>query len=282
MQSHAACPQAFHLSEDCYRIFFGTRDRNQRPHIAYLDYCLRRREVISLASQAVLTPGPRGYFDDNGAYPGSVLVHGGRVFLYYMGRSNGEGNNFRMAIGLAVSEDRGSTFHRLSPAPIMAQSPFDPWMVTLPCVRKEKDLWRMWYVSGLGWRNEDTSEYHIKYAESYNGLEWQREGQICVDFERDESNLAAPSVLYDGGKYRMWYCVASSSAPYRLGYAHSEDGKNWTREDGAVGIPGSTDEWDSESMAYPHVFEHRGRKVMLYSGNACGRDGIGIAVEENE
>ncbi len=33
-------------------------------------------------------------------------------------------------------------------------------------------------------------------------------------------------------------------------------------------------------VAYPHVFEHRGARWMLYCGNGFGRTGFGLAVWE--
>jgi hypothetical protein len=33
-------------------------------------------------------------------------------------------------------------------------------------------------------------------------------------------------------------------------------------------------------VEYPFVFDHRGTRYMLYSGNGFGREGFGLAVEE--
>jgi len=65
---------------------------------------------------------------------------------------------------------------------------------------------------------------------------------------------------------------------YRIGYAESKDGYQWVRKDNEVGINVSPSGWDSESMAYPHVFTHSGKKYMLYSGNNFGKGGFGLAV----
>jgi hypothetical protein len=67
---------------------------------------------------------------------------------------------------------------------------------------------------------------------------------------------------------------------YRLGYAESPDGLTWSRRDEQVGIEPSASGWDSEMMEYPYVFEHKGRKHMLYNGNGFGESGFGYAVLE--
>ena len=45
-----------------------------------------------------------------------------------------------------------------------------------------------------------------------------------------------------------------------------------------VGIDVSSSGWDSEMIEYAYVFNHKGRKYMLYNGNNYGYDGIGLAV----
>jgi len=52
----------------------------------------------------------------------------------------------------------------------------------------------------------------------------------------------------------------------------------WRRDDAKAGIePSDDDGWDSESIAYPHVFELDGRLYMFYLGNQVGRYGFGLA-----
>jgi hypothetical protein len=89
--------------------------------------------------------------------------------------------------------------------------------------------------------------------------------------------------------YRMWYCFrgsvdyrTSKEQSYRLGYAESTDGFNWTRKDDLVGIERSAEGWDSVMMEYPFVYERKGRKYMLYNGNGFGETGFGYAVLDEE
>ena len=67
----------------------------------------------------------------------------------------------------------------------------------------------MWYVSGVRWEPSTSGPRHyylIKYAESKNGIEWKRNGQVCIDFQTpDEYAIARPCVVKVGDGYRMWY-----------------------------------------------------------------------------
>jgi hypothetical protein len=76
----------------------------------------------------------------------------------------------------------------------------------------------------------------------------------------------------------MWFC--SRGARYRIRYAESADGLTWERRDGEAGIDVSEAGWDAEMIEYPCVFDHKGRRYMLYAGNGFGRTGFGLAVNE--
>jgi hypothetical protein len=138
----------------------------------------------------------------------------------------------------------------------------------------------MWYVSGTGWTEgvRPQHHYHIKYAESGDGIHWTRDGRVAIDYAGpEEYAIARPCVLKQGSLYRMWFSARGQA--YRLGYAESYDGISWARKDADGGLVPSDGDWDSEMIAYPLVFEHSGRLHMLYNGNGYGRSGVGYAVQ---
>ena len=114
----------------------------------------------------------------------------------------------------------------------------------------------------------------------FDRVRWVRDGRVCIDFRDGEHAIARPCVLKDGDRYRMWYCFRGPS--YRIGYAESADGLEWTRFDERAGIDVSSAGWDSEMLAYPFVFDSRGARYMLYNGNGYGRSGVGWAVLESD
>ena len=69
------------------------------------------------------------------------------------------------------------------------------------------------------------------------------------------------------------------NASYRIGYAESTDGLDWTRKDEATGIDRSPAGWDSEMMAYPYVVIHQNKRYLFYNGNGFGKSGFGYAVQ---
>jgi hypothetical protein len=283
MLSHASAPVALGLGGDRYRVYFASRDNSNRSHVAFIEFDLHSpQEILSLSHEPALAPGPLGHFDDYGVYASSIVAHEQKLFMYYIGFTPGVRRPlFYASIGLAVSENGGRSFRKMFLSPIMSRSEYDPCLVTGPSVILDNGLWRMWYVSGFKWEEEAGelhSYYHIKYAESTDGIQWQRNGLVCIDLLDGERNVSRPCVIKEDGLYRMWYS-SNQGEGYRVGYAESADGYHWTRKDAEAGISLSPSGWDSKAMAYPYVFSHEGRKYMLYNGNEFGREGFGLAEE---
>jgi len=285
MRTHAAVPCAHPLGGGVYRVFFTGRDARQRSHVGYFDFDLRNPgTILRVSPRPALAPGDTGFFDEHGVMSSWILEVDGKRYLYYIGWNLGVSVPFRNAIGLAISQDGGETFARVSPGPILDRSLYDPCFTASSCVLREDRRWRMWYLSGLQW--ERTGEglkhhYHIKYAESTDGVHWQRSGVVCIDFQSPgEYAISRPSVIRDAEGYKMWYSYRGTS--YRIGYAESADGIRWTRKDEQAGIDVSDSGWDAEMIEYPCVFDHEGARYMLYNGNGYGKTGVGLAVWDGE
>ena len=86
-------------------------------------------------------------------------------------------------------------------------------------------------------------------------------------------------MLRDGDLWRMWFGFVVDDGRYRIGYAESGDGVEWTRADEIGGLGPAGTDWESEAVSYPWVLRHDGRLHLLYNGNGFGRDGFGLAVE---
>jgi hypothetical protein len=283
MRSHAAVPVPFQLQGSRYRVFFSSRDADNRSHVGFFDIDLADpSRIIAVSAEPILAPGPLGAGDGDGIYAESAIRDGEAIRLYTIGVTTGHTRPlFYATIGMATSVDGGRTFSKRA-APIMTISEFDPCLVTAPFVLREGARWRMWYASGIRWEREPQglqSYYHIKYAESPDGIHWQRNGRVAIDFaDSAERCIARLWVVPDHGRYRGWFSVNDGIHGYRIGYAESADGVEWTRRDDLAGIALSESGWDSQAQAYPAVVRHGDRWFMFYNGNAFGRDGIGLAI----
>ena len=288
--SHAQLPLADKVNDDVIRIYFGTRDKSNRTTTTFIDSDADNlHQVVYEHNKPVLGLGELGCFDDSGAMPSWIVDVGDLKYLYYIGWNTGVTVSYRNSIGLAVSEDGGLTFNRLFKGPILDRTKSEPHFCAAPCVIIENGIWRMWYLSCVKWEminNASEPFYHIKYCESTDGINWERRGVVSIDFKSpDEAGIVRSSVLHENGIYKMWYSYrgyenfrTDKRHSYRIGYAESDDGIGWIRKDHQVGIDISETGWDSEMVAYPYVFEHKGNKIMLYNGNGFGKSGFGYAI----
>lgn len=277
--THAMVPIADRIGEDLYRIYFSGRDRLNRSLIGYVEVNINEpQNILYISEKPVLCLGALGTFDDNGVTPSWIVDHKGKKYMYYIGWNKGSTVRMSEVAGLAISQDGGKTFERFSRGPILERTDIEPYLIlAAPCVLIENEIWRMWYPSCVVWVNPDLPRYNIKYAESRNGVHWDREGVVCIDFKSDDENgLGRPCVIKENDIYKMWYSYKGES--YRIGYAESRDGIIWERKDDEAGIDVSASGWDSEMIEYAFVFEHKGRKYMLYNGNQYGKTGFGYAI----
>jgi predicted GH43/DUF377 family glycosyl hydrolase len=286
MHSHAMVPTPF-LMKDRIRIFFSCRNTTGKSHIGSVDLDrVNPTRVLGFSDSPILAPGSMGTFDDSGVTAETVVVRGDDVRLYYIGWNQMLTTPYRNSIGLAISRDGGEHFERYGLGPIVERNLWEPYFCTSPWVIHAEDGWHMWYAAITEWVEIEGKKeclYHIKYAHSDDGVQWQRPDIHCiVPKDRYEANVR-PSVVRDGTRWRMWYCYRGSfdfrdgSDSYRLGYAESNDGKEWTRMDEqAEHFPPRSD-WDSCMQAYPAVLEVDGRLLMFYNGNSFGAEGFGLA-----
>jgi hypothetical protein len=280
-RSHVALPIAMPLGGGAVRFFFSSRDERGRSQIGRAEIDLEvPARLRAVATTPVVTLGPLGAFDDSGVTTSCLVDHSGRQLLYYSGWTLGQTVPFYFYVGCAVSEDGGQTFRKVSPAPILERDEVDPYLTASPWVIVDGDMWRMWYVSGTGWvsiSGAPRHSYHIKYAESRDGIHWKRSGIVCLDYANErEYAFGRPCVVKDGALYRMWYSYRGAS--YRIGYAESTDGLVWRRRDAEAGVEPSADGWDSEMIEYPAVFDMDGQRHMLFNGNGYGATGVGWAI----
>jgi len=285
MVTHGMDPFADHIEGDIFRVYYCGRNAKNQSLIGWAEIDVTNpSKILKTPENPALDMGELGAFDDNGVTGSWLINHDGKKYMYYIGWKPKSTTRFGLMTGLAISKDGGETYQRFSRAPILNLTDREPFSIlTAPCVLKDQGLWKMWYVSCEGWIHADLPKYNIKYAESDDGLTWRQPGNVCVDFKSDkETALARPCVLFEKGLYRMWYSYKDPAIGYRMGYAESKDGLQWERLDELSGLDVSVSGWDSEMIQYPFVFDHKGKRYMLYNGNGYAVDGVGLAVLEND
>lgn len=294
LKTHCSIPTSLHLHDDIYRIYFYGRNADNHSQIGFAEIDLASPEtpVKNLTTSPVLTLGPKGHFDESGIMPGCIIrpEHAPKqLWMYYTGWIQGVTVPFYVYIGLAISEDDGLTWSRHSNAPILGRHDYDPILTASPTIIQENGTFKMWYISATRW--EETNDpskpkhfYNIRYAHSKDGINWTRHPHPVIDYKNpEEYALARPCVVKENDTYKIWFSYRGGQDLYRIGYAESQDGINWNRQDEhqLADIQPTPEAWDSDMVCYAEVFNHNNQKFMLYNGNNYGKTGMGIAVYED-
>ncbi len=286
-QSHAYLPTPLILNGRI-RVYVAFLDQDYVGRIGYVEVSKTDPlNVLKISERPVLDVGKRGSFDEHGVSPACILRYRGKLLLYYFGwqREPAPDIPYRLLAGLAESED-GEHFKRVSDGPILQESKSEPYIRSAPYVIEKDGRFRMWYVAGRSWimvKGKQVPSYVIKYMESEREDEWEDKGIPCImPSNKDEYGFGRAWVREDKGIYKMWYSIRTISKGYRIGYAESGDGIDWTREDNQVGIDVSEEGWDSEMICFPAVIDANGKIYMFYNGNGFGRTGFGVAILEED
>jgi len=290
MLSYARIPVIDHLKDSVYSVYFGSRDNTNRERIFRLALDLDTLQVLNIENKPILDFGENlGAFDDNGITPCSIICLGNLKYFYYCGWNIHVKVPFSCAIGLAVSDDDGISFKKLFKGAIMDRNHLDHIFVAVNDVMFDNGIFKTWYLSCVKWEKSGDAlkhYYNIKYAESTDGIHWDRESyhEPVINFKNSyEYAISTPRVIKRDGMYKMWYSYRGQSIidTYRIGYAESIDGVTWVRRDEEMWhFDVSSNGWDSEMVCYPYIFVHKNKLHMLYNGNSYGKTGFGLAVLE--
>lgn len=291
MQQFGQVPTALRL-DDRIRVYFSCRanpDANGDfvSQTTFLDVELHDpTKIICVHDRPVLSLGETGAFDQFGVMPCCVIQVGGDVWLYYVGWSRSRGVPWQAAIGLAISKDGGTTFERYATGPIVSRTANEPFVQGSPWVVQQQDKFRMWYLSGIRWEEHEghqESIYRLMSATSDNGIHWNREAKECLPPAAPDECQARPTVWQADNQYHMLFSsrrgvdFRNPQRGYNIGYANSDDGVSWLRDDSKAGLERSAAGWDSEMISYPNTVQIDDRRLCFYCGNMMGHAGFGVA-----
>src|SRR6056297_374033 len=286
MKSHASLPIPEFMEKDVYKIYFSSRTSENISYTGYIIIDIKAPDkILEISKSPVLSPGTPGAFDDSGAMASCLVQHGQKKYMYYIGWNLSVTVPFRNSIGLAIANKPDEKFVKAYEGPVLDRNIYDPYFVASTHIIKEDNRFRMWYLSCRGWTKDEKNNmihhYNIKYTDSEDGINWRMDNKTSIDFKNKyEYAISTPRVIKDANIYKMWYSYRAGpkNQSYRIGYAESPNGIGWTRKDEQAGIDVSENGWDSEMICYPHIFDHKGKRYMLYNGNGYGKTGFGLAV----
>lgn len=166
-------------------------------------------------------------YEQNPIFGGGTL---GTCFDVYVSRDRGR---YRMDFSWRPEKALAVTFsddgiHWEAPQITLSPRPDSGWEEKLNrnCVIQVDGKYKMWYTG------QARGHSFIGFAESDDGIHFERAcGQPVLYCERawEGFSVMNPCVLYENGKYRMWYAAGETYEPNVIAYAESADGIHWTK-----------------------------------------------------
>lgn len=281
LASHAANPLPIQLQGDVYRIFYSGRDVANRSSVGAVDIDIVNRRIMTDHHEPFFEHGAPGTFYESGVSIGNCYEAGGVRYMLFMGWQTPPGEHWRGDIGrLIVRPDL--TLDLDSSAPFMSTGEADPISLSYPWVRQnESGGFDMWYGSTTTWDAGNGEMLHqLSHASSADGHQWRRQG-LAVPYQIGVAQAFSRPTVAGGPEegFDMWFSYRGAPGrTYRIGHAASKNGRKWALALDQLELGISSDGWDSEMAEYPFVFDHKGRRYMLYNGNSFGKTGFGLAV----
>jgi hypothetical protein len=173
------------------------------------------------AGNPVLDLGPPGSMDDEEVFHPWVIYEGGLYRMWYNGR---DGSTQRI---LYASSPDGITWTKFTAHPMLeagAPGSWDDKDLGPLCVVASGALYHMWYS---GWDSLEEN-FAIGHAVSSDGLDWTKTTWINPVLTQgnegswDDSLIAVPIVLLEGGAFRMWY-AGTDGGIWQTGHATAPD-----------------------------------------------------------
>lgn len=158
----------------------------------------------------VLTPGPRGSWDERGVADPYVIEAAGHLYLYYTGQDRA----MRQRLGVARSTDGGVHWQKSLDNPILdigGHQQWDEGGLGEPAVWSSVNSYWMLYT-GRAW--DETRR--IGLAQSKDGIHWQKLPQSVFEGKQpwNRSVICDPTVEQTaGGSIRVWYGGGNKPSP---------------------------------------------------------------------
>ncbi len=228
-------------------------------------------------SQPALGVSGSGWDSAGVSWP-SVINEGGKFYMLYSG-SNGTTWN----VGLATSADGRVWTKYGNPVMGISTSTFYSADISGTSLMFDNGIFKAWFTG------YDGTFMRIGYATSANGITWTVNSTPALNTGTtgawDYRGAAFPVVIKDSGIYKMWF-AGYDGTTWRIGYATSLDGVNWTKfssngaEAPVVDVSGSGP--DTYGAYAPSVTKDGSVYKMYYTGiSATGNLTINYATSED-
>jgi len=237
---------------------------------------------VKHSGNPVMAAGPEEW-EDTYIGPGSVIFHEGEYHMWYSAGHFPDAGNEDFKIGHATSSD-GINWTK-DKNPVLGTGVVGEWDsrgVFAPSVLLRDDVFHMWFTGYSG----DGIFQSIGHATSTDGIMWTKDANNPVlekgsSGEWDGDGFKAPSVVFDGSEYHMFFDAYRNSEGNSIGHATSPDGISWSKNPQNPILSSGGGTWDYNTVQLQSVVFCDTTFHMWYSGGKFLKWDIGYATSED-
>lgn len=175
----------------------------------------------------------------------------------------------KMALAVTFSDDG---IHWEEPVITLDLSDANAWENNLNrnCVIPDPkgDGYLMWYTGQ--WWDERGGFSKIGLARSADGIHFERclrEPVMVPETDFEGASVMNPFVMYENGKFRMWYAAGETYEPNVICYAESEDGIHWIKDSrNPIFTSNPEKEYEQNRIGACDVLREEDGYLMFYIG----------------
>jgi hypothetical protein len=273
---YASNPAAISINDSQLRIFFNSRDFQNRSAIYSIDFFHEELEPDYESVRIQHLHGPKDSYFSHGLSIGQIFSLDTKKCLSVMGWKNYVDKHWEGRIGYIPIDVEGN-LTQLALKPWMDLDKEDPISLSYPAVYEDAHARMIWYGSTLSWDAGNGEMLHV-LKEARLSLDGQIiKGDIKLPHVLGSAQaFSRPAIVQTGEHFLLAYSYRGNTTKYRIGFTLLDDLNSASHLGGIPPFLTSEDGWDSEMVEYPSFFFFREQLFMLYNGNSFGRSGIGI------
>ena len=274
--NYASNPLIIKITEQINRLFFNSRDENNRSSIYSIDLLGEDFATISDSIRLQHAFGQANSFYSHGISIGNSFKLGEKNYISIMGWKNNPGEHWSGRIG-KVEVDSNSDLMRIDEKVWFDLDEEDPISLSYPAIYQEGTTLSMWYGSTVTWDSGNGEMLHIlKEKRSKDGINFISSTSV-IPFKMDQAQaFSRPSIVNYNNRNLMAYSYRGSNDKYKIGFVWLDDFSTATQVGGIPPFLPSRENWENEMVEYPSLFVRNKKLFMLYNGNDYGKTGIGI------
>ena len=280
MRSHMSNPTPFYLGRAKLRIFFSSRNEQNKSSVCFFDVDMRRLEIINSEVNILLNiNNHENCFFSDGVSLGNIFNKENKYFLSFMGWDLSDKKPWKGTVGVAEIDPYKPSILCLPEVPTIDTLNGSDSSLSYPTIKVIGDELYIWYgntVKKNAGNGEMLHTIHLSVLKEGNVV--RHKGQV-IDYLINESQaFSRPSIIEHHGMLNMFYSVRGADSNYQINRSISSDGLLWKKAD--FHMVGAADPAESDMQCYPYVTCLEDDIYLFYNGNNYGRSGIGLAVLE--